>query len=51
LYAGKADFSDPKYSGYLTRLAELKDKGYLSSDVASVEATEACRAFGPGKAP
>jgi len=48
---GKADFSDPKYSGYLTRLAELKDKGYLSSDVASVEATEAWQSFAQGKAP
>jgi multiple sugar transport system substrate-binding protein len=48
-YAGTADFSDPKYSGYLTRLAELKDKGYLSTDVASVEATEAWQSFAQGK--
>lgn len=49
MYAGTADFSDPKYSGYLARLAELKDKGYLSSDVASVEATQAWQSFAQGK--
>jgi len=49
VYAGSANFADPKYSGYLSRLAELRDKGYLSNDVASVDATEAWQSFAQGK--
>jgi ABC-type glycerol-3-phosphate transport system substrate-binding protein len=48
-YAGKANFADPKYSGYLTRLEELKKDGYINSDVASIEATEAWQGFAQGK--
>ena len=33
---GKADFADPKYSGFYQALADLKAKGYLPSDVASI---------------
>ena len=33
---GKADFSNPKFSGFYQALANLKKLGYLNSDVASI---------------
>jgi raffinose/stachyose/melibiose transport system substrate-binding protein len=33
---GKASFSQPKYSAFYNLLADLKKKGYLNSDVASI---------------
>lgn len=49
-YAGTADFTDPKYSGYLDKIAELKDKGYISADVSSIDATQAWQDFAQEKA-
>jgi len=49
VYTGKADFLDPKYSGYLTKLQELQKNGYLSSDVSSIESSEAWQDFAQGK--
>lgn len=49
-YAGTADFTDPKYSAYLDKIAELKDKGYLSDDVSSIDATQAWQDFAQEKA-
>src|SRR5215468_10802485 len=33
---GTQDFADPKFSGFYQALADLKKKGYLNSDVASI---------------
>ena len=33
---GKANFADPKFSGFYQALADLKKAGYLNSDVASI---------------
>jgi raffinose/stachyose/melibiose transport system substrate-binding protein len=33
---GKASFSEPKYSAFYNLLADLRQKGYLNSDVASI---------------
>ena len=42
---GKADFADPKYSGFYQVLANLKKKGYLPSDVASISFTQGLQLF------
>jgi ABC-type glycerol-3-phosphate transport system substrate-binding protein len=49
VYAGKAKFTDPKYSSYLTLLAELKTKGYINSDVTSIDLTQGWQTFAQGK--
>ena len=49
VYAGKAKFTDPKYSNYLTLLAELKTKGYINSDVTSIDLTQGWQTFAQGK--
>jgi len=46
---GKAKFSDPKYSGFYGALADLKKKGYLNSDVASISFTQGLQLFGQKK--
>jgi raffinose/stachyose/melibiose transport system substrate-binding protein len=46
---GKADFSDPKFSGFYKLLADLKKKGYLNSDVASISFTQGLQLFGQKK--
>src|SRR5262245_640745 len=46
---GKAKFSDPKYSGFYEALADLKKKGYLNSDVASISFTQGLQLFGQKK--
>src|SRR5215475_13393843 len=46
---GKAKFSDPKYSGFYAALADLKKKGYLNSDVASISFTQGLGLFGQTK--
>jgi raffinose/stachyose/melibiose transport system substrate-binding protein len=46
---GKARFSDPKYSGFYQLLADLKKKGYLNSDVASISFTQGLQLFGQKK--
>jgi raffinose/stachyose/melibiose transport system substrate-binding protein len=47
---GKADFADPKYSGFYDELAKLKKLGYLPSDVASITFTQGLQLFGQKKA-
>ncbi|CAB4756022.1 unannotated protein [freshwater metagenome] len=49
VYAGKAKFTDSKYSDYLTKLAELKAKGYINSDVTSIDLTQGWQAFAQKK--
>jgi len=49
VYAGTAKFTDPKYSSYLTLLAELKTKGYINSDVTSIDLTQGWQTFAQGK--
>ncbi len=49
LYAGSAKFTDPKYSGYLTLLADLKAKGYINSDVTSIDLMQGWQTFAQGK--
>jgi ABC-type glycerol-3-phosphate transport system substrate-binding protein len=46
---GKAKFSDPKYSGFYQALADLKAKGYLNSDVASIVFEQGLQLFGQKK--
>jgi raffinose/stachyose/melibiose transport system substrate-binding protein len=46
---GKAKFSDPKYSGFFKALADLKKKGYLNSDVASIAFEQGLQLFGQKK--
>jgi len=46
---GKAQFSDPKFSGFYQALADLKKKGYLNSDVASISFTQGLQLFGQKK--
>jgi len=42
---GKADFADPKFSGFYQVLANLKKAGYLNSDVASITFTQGLQLF------
>lgn len=49
VYSGQANFTDAKYSGYLTKLEELKRNGYINSDVSSIDATEGWQNFAQGK--
>jgi ABC-type glycerol-3-phosphate transport system substrate-binding protein len=46
---GKADFADPKYSSFYKTLADLKKKGYLNSDVASISFGQGFQLFGQKK--
>jgi ABC-type glycerol-3-phosphate transport system substrate-binding protein len=46
---GKADFADPKFSGFYNALADLKKKGYLNSDVASITFAQGFQLFGEKK--
>jgi raffinose/stachyose/melibiose transport system substrate-binding protein len=46
---GKAKFSDPKFSGFYQALADLKKKGYLNSDVASISFEQGLQLFGQKK--
>jgi raffinose/stachyose/melibiose transport system substrate-binding protein len=46
---GKAKFSDPKFSGFYQLLADLRKKGYLNSDVASISFTQGLQLFGQKK--
>jgi ABC-type glycerol-3-phosphate transport system substrate-binding protein len=50
VFAGKANFTSKNYSQYLWLMSNLQKKGYLSSDVASIEATDAWQDFAQGKA-
>ena len=42
---GKASFSQPKYSAFYNLLADLKRKGYLNSDVASISFDQGLNLF------
>jgi raffinose/stachyose/melibiose transport system substrate-binding protein len=42
---GKASFSEPKYSAFYNLLADLKKKGYLNSDVASISFDQGLNLF------
>ena len=42
---GKASFSQPKYSAFYNLLADLKKKGYLNSDVASISFDQGLNLF------
>ena len=46
---GKANFSEPKFSGFYKLLADLKKKGYLNSDVASISFDQGLKLFGQKK--
>jgi ABC-type glycerol-3-phosphate transport system substrate-binding protein len=46
---GKQDFADPKFSGFYQALADLKKKGYLNSDVASISFGQGFELFGQKK--
>jgi raffinose/stachyose/melibiose transport system substrate-binding protein len=46
---GKQDFADPKFSGFYQALADLKKKGYLNSDVASITFGQGFTLFGQKK--
>ena len=46
---GKAKFSDPKFSGFYQALADLRKKGYLNSDVASISFPQGLQLFGQKK--
>lgn len=47
---GKADFSDTKYSEWLNKLAELKEKGYINTDSTSLDYQQGQEQFLQGKA-
>ncbi len=42
---GKAKFSDPKFSAFYQLLADMKKKGYLNSDVASIAFDQGLQLF------
>jgi raffinose/stachyose/melibiose transport system substrate-binding protein len=46
---GKANFSDPKFSGFYQTLADLKKNSYLNSDVASISFEQGFQLFGQKK--
>src|SRR6266404_4663164 len=46
---GKAKFSDPKFSGFYQLLADLRKKGFLNSDVASISFEQGFQLFGQEK--
>ena len=46
---GKADFANPKFSGFYQALANLKKLGYLNSDVASITFEQGLQLFGQKK--
>lgn len=47
---GKVNLSDPKYSQYLTMMADLKKKGYFNDDIASIPIEQGWQQFAQGKA-
>jgi multiple sugar transport system substrate-binding protein len=47
---GKADAKDPKYTEWLYKLAELRDKGYLNDDALSLDYQQGQELFAQGKA-
>ncbi|WP_274363818.1 ABC transporter substrate-binding protein [Paenibacillus thermotolerans] len=47
---GEADFKDSKYSEWLTKIAELKEKGYMNDDALSLDYQQGQELFATGKA-
>jgi len=46
---GLEKYTDPKWASYLTRIQELRDKGYFNNDIASLALYEGQNAFAQGK--
>jgi ABC-type glycerol-3-phosphate transport system substrate-binding protein len=46
---GRANFADPKFSGFYQLLADLRAKHYLNSDVASISFEQGFQLFGQKK--
>jgi raffinose/stachyose/melibiose transport system substrate-binding protein len=46
---GKANFANPKFSGFYKALEDLKKRGYLNSDVASISFEQGLQLFGQKK--
>jgi raffinose/stachyose/melibiose transport system substrate-binding protein len=46
---GLEKYTDPKWASYLTRIQDLRDKGYFNDDIASVALYEGQNAFAQGK--
>jgi ABC-type glycerol-3-phosphate transport system substrate-binding protein len=46
---GKANFADPKYSGFYQALASLKKAGYINSDAASISFAQGFQLLGQKK--
>jgi raffinose/stachyose/melibiose transport system substrate-binding protein len=46
---GKANFANPKFSGFYKALEDLKKRGYLNSDVASISFEQGLQLFGQRK--
>jgi multiple sugar transport system substrate-binding protein len=46
---GKADFTDPKYTGWYSALDDMVKKGYFNQDVMSMDLSQGAQAFSQGK--
>jgi raffinose/stachyose/melibiose transport system substrate-binding protein len=46
---GKANFANPKFSGFYKALEDIKKRGYLNSDVASISFEQGLQLFGQKK--
>jgi raffinose/stachyose/melibiose transport system substrate-binding protein len=46
---GKANFANPRFSGFYKALEDLKKRGYLNSDVASISFEQGLQLFGQKK--
>ncbi|MEB3100940.1 ABC transporter substrate-binding protein [Ferviditalea candida] len=46
---GKMDITDPKYTGWYAKLAELVDKGYFNDDISSLDLNNGWKLFPSGK--
>jgi ABC-type glycerol-3-phosphate transport system substrate-binding protein len=46
---GKADFTDPHYTGWYSALDDMVKKGYFNQDVMSLDLSQGAQAFSQGK--
>jgi len=46
---GKADFTDPHYTGWYSALDDMVKKGYINEDVMSLDLSQGAQAFSQGK--
>jgi ABC-type glycerol-3-phosphate transport system substrate-binding protein len=46
---GKADFTDPHYTGWYSNLDDMVKKGYFNEDVMSLDLSQGAQAFSQGK--